>query len=177
MIETGRLILRPWREADRARFHAVLNTPAVMADAGGVQPRETIDRMFDLRLEDFARDGFCSLAVTLRETGEIIGTCGLRRPDNYPGTPVDGCVSIGWRIAEGYWRRGYAREAAEACLAWGWANLDTSEITAWTRPGNEPSWRLMERIGMERRPELDFARPNPADPDIRRIVYTMGRPA
>ena len=57
MITTDRLMLRPRREDDRADFAAIINTPAMMADFGGVKDRPGIDKLFDKRIADQARNG------------------------------------------------------------------------------------------------------------------------
>ena len=86
---------------------------------------------------------------------------------------------IGWRIAEAHWGKGYAREAAAASIAWGWAHLDAPAIGAWTTIANDRSWGLMERLGMRRRPDLDFhlRAHAPDDPVGAMIVYILERPA
>ena len=73
---------------------------------------------------------------------------------------------------------GYAKEAAHASLAWGWANLDASRIMAITVPANTASWGLMTRLGMIRRTDLDFGHPSfePGHPLHRHIVYVAERP-
>ena len=57
-------------------------------------------------------------------------------------------VEIGWRIAAAHQRQGYAEEAARIALAAGFGPLRLPEIVAWTIPANEPSWRLMEKLGL-----------------------------
>jgi RimJ/RimL family protein N-acetyltransferase len=81
-------------------------------------------------------------------------------------------------LREDAWGRGYAAEAARACLDWAWANLGVPRIVSFTTPANEPSWRLMERLGMVRRPDLDFAHPQfpPDHPLSRHITYVIERP-
>jgi RimJ/RimL family protein N-acetyltransferase len=178
MIETDRLILRPWCEADKPLFHDIINTPAMMAHFGGVAPRESIDALIDMMIEAQARDGCSMWAVDWRGTGELIGICGVRIQRSYETLAVYGELEIGWRIAEPYWGRGVAREAAEASLAWAWANTDAPRVAAWTSADNHRSWGLMERLGMARAPELDFHHPKYAadDPDGAMIVYTIARP-
>ena len=97
----------------------------------------------------------------------------MRIARNYPDTPVAGMHEAGWRIAETHWGRGYAREAAEASLAWAWANTDATTVAAWTSADNVASWKLMERLGMTRRPDLDFDHPDGSGP---LLVYAIGRP-
>jgi len=179
MIETPRLILRPWREDDKDAFNAIINTPAMMAHFGGVAPHEKIDALIDRQMEKQAADGHCMWAVETKADGELVGICGLRF-GGHPGTPVDGMYELGWRIAERHWGQGIAREAAEASRDWGWANTPARTIAAWTNPDNTPSWGLMIRIGMARRPDLDFRHPLYLDTDDvigDMIVYAIDRPA
>ncbi len=179
MIETERLRLRPWRPEDRPAFDAMVNTEPMMRYLGGIQPPEKIDAMFERRLNDHARFGHCYWATELRDTGQLIGSCGIRIASDYPpGAQVAGMPEIGWRIAEPHWGRGYAREAIEASIAWGWAHLAAPAIGAWTTIENEASWGLMKRLGMTRRPDLDFHHQGypPGDPAGAQIVYILARP-
>jgi len=179
MIETARLRLRPWTVADRPAFDAAFNTEPMMRHLGGIRSPEKMDAMFERRLSDQARFGHSYWAAQLRDTGELVGSVGIRIASDYgPEAPVAGMPEIGWRIAEPHWGRGYAREAAEASIAWGWANLDAPAIGAWTTQPNRQSWGLMERLGMTRRADLDFRHHGyPAgDPVGAMIVYLLERP-
>ncbi|MDT8758006.1 GNAT family N-acetyltransferase [Sphingomonas psychrotolerans] len=174
MIETGRLILRGWREADKPGFHALVNTPAMMAHFGGPVARARHDELIDRQIDQQARFGHCMWAVELRGSGELAGICGLRI-GGHPNTPVVEELEIGWRIGEKFWGQGIAREAAEASLAWGWSHTDRARIAAWTVIGNKRSWGLMERLGMRRRADLDFRHPDHSedDPFGAMIVYAI----
>ena len=179
MIETARLRLRPWLAEDRPAFEALVNTPAMMAHLGGVKPASGIDAMFEKRLEDQAAHGCAYWATELRASGALAGSCGIRIASNYGAeAPVAGMPEIGWRISEAHWGKGYAREAAEASIAWGWAHLASPAIGAWTTIANTGSWGLMERLGMQRRPDLDFRLSGyaPDDPVGAMIVYLLERP-
>ncbi|MBU3076817.1 GNAT family N-acetyltransferase [Sphingomonas quercus] len=178
MIDTERLLLRPWREEDRPAFEALASTPGMTARVGGLRNRAQIDAMFARRLEDQARFGHCYWAMELRGTGKLVGSCGIRIAGNYGYAPVAGLAEIGWRVAERYWGRGLAREAAMASIDWGWANLDAPVIGAWTTIGNKRSWGLMERLGMKRRADMDFRHADygPDDPAGAMIVYLIERP-
>lgn len=177
MIETRRLRLRRWREGDKPAFHALVNTPAMMAHFGGPTTREKHDLIIDRQIEQQARHGHCMWAVELRDTGALAGVCGLRI-GGHAGTPVPEELEIGWRIGEAWWGQGIAREAAEASIAWGWANTVRRRIAAWTVIGNTRSWGLMERLGMRRRADLDFRHPEycEGDPLGAMIVYALDRP-
>lgn len=178
MIETARLRLRPWREADKPAFHALVNTPAMMAHFGGPTTRARHDAIIDRQIEQQARHGHSMWAVEPRCGGVLMGVCGLRI-GGHPGTPVPEELEIGWRIGEAWWGQGIAREAAEASLAWGWVNTDRPRIAAWTVIENVRSWGLMLRLGMRRRVDLDFRHPDYAadDPVGAMIVHAIDRPA
>jgi RimJ/RimL family protein N-acetyltransferase len=177
VIETDRLVLRPWREADKPGFHTLVNTPAMMAHFGGPVARSVHDAILDKQIAQQAEHGHCMWAVELRDGGALAGICGVRN-GGYPGTPVPDELEIGWRIGEAYWGQGIAREAAEASMAWGWANTIRPRIAAWTVAGNARSWGLMERLGMRRRADLDFHHPAYAadDPVGAMVVYAVERP-
>ena len=178
IAESDRLILRTWDTADRAEYARHCNTPAVGRHVGGVQSEEDLNGAFE-RLEGYQRDtGHTFWVVERKSDGALLGFCGLKVA-NLAGTPVDGEVEIGWRLREDSWGQGYAKEAAGAALDWAWANLDAARIVSFTTPANEPSWGLMERLGMTRRADLDFAHPHFAadHPLSRHITYVIERPA
>ena len=177
MIETARLRLRPWREEDKDAFAAMVNTPAMMSHFGGVRPRADMDALVDAQIASQQVDGFSMWAVDWRETGDLVGIVGLRRA-HHPDVAITGELEAGWRIAEPFWGKGVAREAAAAAIAWGWAHTPDRRIVAYTTAANTPSWGLMERLGMQRRVELDFRHPrfDAADPLGAMIVYAIDRP-
>ena len=144
MIETGRLILRDWRDADAGPFLAMGNDAEVMRYLGPQQSRVDVEAAI-ARQRGFLRTlGYCFWALERREDGAFLGFCGLKPgPD---GTPIAGEVEIGWRLRRDACGQGYAREAAEAALGWGWANTDAPMIAAITVPANRRSWGLMERL-------------------------------
>lgn len=175
---TERLILRTWRGGDRAEYMSACNTPAVTRHLNGPQTEEEIDAAFARIARSQADHGFSFWAIERRVDGTLLGYCGLRICDDLE-RPVHGEIEIGWRLREDAWGQGYAREAAEAALQWAWANLAAGRIVSFTVPANEPSWRLMERLGMVRRPDLDFAHPRfpPDHPLSRHITYVAERPS
>ena len=69
------------------------------------------------------------------------------------------CVEIGWRLAAEHWGRGYAPEAARAALAFGFDTLALREILSFTAVANQPSRRVMEKLGMTHDPADDFDHP------------------
>lgn len=171
MIETQRLILRPWEERDRAPFHAMCRDPQVMATLGPLMTREQSDALVDRVIGFQAKFGYTFWALERRQDGKFLGFCGLK-----PGaldTPIEGQIEIGWRLASDEWGKGYAREAAQASLDWAWDHLDVATVMAITARVNKRSWGLMERLGMQRVAALDFDHPLvPEESELRpHIVY------
>ena len=174
-LGTERLILRSWRGADVAPFHAMCQNPEVMAYLGPPITLQRAQQIVDHQQLFQADHGHCFWAIERRSDGAMLGFCGLK-----PGpekTPIENRIEIGWRLRADAWGQGYAREAAQASLDWGFANLDEDRIWAITVLANSRSWGLMERLGMTRHEDLDFDHPAlPADsPLLRHITYSIGR--
>lgn len=155
-IETERLVLRDWTDADGPRFYAVMNTPTVMQYLGGVQAPEQWEAALE-RIRGFSRDfGHTFWILEEKATGELLGFCGLKRV-NAPGAgDLTGTPEIGWRLRETAWGRGIAKEAAIASLDLAFEQFGYDAVIALTVEQNGPSRGLMVRLGMNRRPDLDF---------------------
>lgn len=176
MIATERLILRAWRDDDRAPFHAMCTDPRVMEFLGPPMERAETDAAIDRQNGLIASFGHGFWAVEHAGDGTFMGFCGIK--PGAEGTPIHGEIEIGWRMAAPFWGQGYAREAAQASLDWGWAHLDAPGIAAITTVGNRRSRGLMERLGMVRAPEHDFEHPAvPLGSPLRpHVTYRIGRP-
>lgn len=176
MIATMRLLIRPWRDADRAPFAAMSGDPEVMRYLGPLHDRAGADAAIDRAISHQAANGFCFWALERRDDGEFLGFCGLKRVDVV--SPIAGDAEIGWRLRRDAWGGGYAREAATAVLAWGFDAGNLTRIVAMTSAENLRSWGLMKRLDMVRRPELDFDHPALAvgDPLRPHIVYSIDAP-
>ena len=174
IAETQRLILRTWDEADIAPFMAGLNTPAVMQWLGGVGDAALYRRMYERMTACQSAHGHCFWIVERKSDAEMLGFCGIFRTDR-PGTPVDGCTEIGWRLREDVWGMGYAREAAEASLTYGFGVLELERVVAFTVRQNAPSWGLMQKIGMIRARDLDHLLDGHGDALKDQIVYKIDR--
>lgn len=172
MIETERLRLRNWRAGDDALLHAHCNTPAVMRWLGGVKPRDVMTAVAD-RLGGWQEErGHTFWVVERRHDGAFLGFCGIKIADD-AGSPVEGQYEAGWRLREDAWGKAYAREAATASLDFAFAKLGAERVVALTVAGNTASWGLMERLGMVRRPDLDYVGAPWAEGMV--IVYSIGR--
>lgn len=174
VLTTERMVLRQIREDDLDAHMALLNTPAVMEHLGGVQSREVIAAKHAASRASFATEGFGFMLAEERATGEIVAHCGLRRVA-HPLAPNPTDHEIGWLVRADRWRMGYAHEAMRAVIDWGFAVHHAPHIIAITVAENVGSWRLMEKLGMERRPDLDFPE-SPDHPNLRHnIVYAITR--
>ena len=174
IIETERTIIRQWREADRAAWRAMNADAQVMR----FFPKTLSDAESDEAMERYARgiaeNGFSFYAVERKADGAFMGTCGLQRLPY--DTPIGRPIEVGWRIDAPFWRQGYALETARACLVDAVTRCGiTEDIIAQTAFANEPSWRLMEKLGMVRRADLDFDHPkvDDASPLKRSKVYVI----
>lgn len=174
--ESPRFRLRTWQESDIDPFMAGLNTPAVMQYLGPLGDRQFYADMYDRYQACLMEFGHCFWIVERVNDNAILGFCGLKRV-NSMGTHLRGEFEIGWRLRQDIWGQGYAKEAAIGCFSLAFDRFDASIVYAFTIIGNKASWGLMERLGMERRADLDFtderfsADLNPA------IVYSMGKNA
>ncbi|HUQ40863.1 MAG TPA: GNAT family N-acetyltransferase [Candidatus Limnocylindrales bacterium] len=145
-FETPRLVIRSFEPRDAAALHA-----RVFGDAEtmkyiprGASPsldrtRASIDRF--LRHE--REHGFGLWAVELKETGELIGDCGL-----FLVQGVGPEVEVAYHFGRDWWGQGFATEAAAACLRYGFAQCDLTEIIAICFPDHAASRRVMEKAGM-----------------------------
>lgn len=172
VIETERLLLRDWREADIDAFDRHTNTPKVMRWLGGVTPRAELEERLRTRVMRWQTErGFTFWAVERKADEELLGFCGIKLADT-AGAPVEGMFEVGWRLREDAWGQGYAKEAAIASLVFAFERLGADRVVALTCIQNEASWGLMERLGMTRRPELDYD--DPRFPDLNpTIIYDI----
>lgn len=173
-IETARLILRSWREADKAPFAALNADPEVMRHFPMPLTREESDTLVDRVTVAMAERGWGWYAVEVKNGAPCIGMIGLNVP--HYELPCGPCVEVGWRLARTSWGKGYATEAAGACLDYGFQRLNLPEIVAFTAVGNTPSRAVMERLGMTRDPADDFDHPlvEPGHRLRRHVLYRLG---
>jgi RimJ/RimL family protein N-acetyltransferase len=169
VLTTARLILRRIRADDLDAHMALLNTGAVMRHLGGVQPRGVIAAKHEASRASFAAEGIGFMLAEERATGDIIAHCGLRRIA-HPLAPNPHNFEIGWLVREDRWRMGYAFEAMRAVVDWGFAVHAAPQIVALTVADNAASWRLMEKLGMTRRADLDFADPDAGEAIIQYAI-------
>ena len=177
MMETERLVLRRWHDRDREPYAALSADPAVMDWLGGkLFTREQTDAQIDSLQAELDDLGHGCLAIQRQSDGAFLGTIALAPIDLKPPAPSG--VEIGWRLARHAWGHGYATEAAAAVLMDGLDRVGLAEIVSFTAHSNVRSQAVMGRIGLHRRPDLDFDHPNlAADHPLRPHVVFSTRPA
>ena len=176
ILETARLILRTEASGDQEIWAKFMNTPAVMEHLGGPRDAHKIEASFAAMGMNRAKHGFSFMLMQHKDSGELIGNCGLRLADNpLAHSDMIGAFEIGWSLREEYWRQGYAFEAASATLDLAFDRFDAPAVYAMTAARNEPSWRMMEKLGMTRKAEYDFDDPDYLPHDNPTIIYAIER--
>ncbi len=154
VIETERLILRPFEPADEAPYAAIRSRPEVTrylagGEASAADGAETAARLVPAFAALWNDLGYGPWAVVERTTGRLIGHLGLRLlPEFHGRTELLYALSL---EAQG---NGYAQEGAAAALSFGFDTLRLPTIIALASPQNETSLKVMDRVGMKRRPGL-----------------------
>jgi RimJ/RimL family protein N-acetyltransferase len=173
VISGERVLLRPWRDDDRAPFAAMNADPRVMEFFPDRLDRGRSDALIERIRAHFAERGFGLWAVEAPGVAPFIGFAGLAVPRFAARfTP---CVEVGWRLAFAHWGRGYATEAARLALADGFGRLALPAVVSFTAAGNRRSRAVMERLGMRRDPAEDFDHPDlPEGHPLRRhVLYRL----
>ncbi|RFU42396.1 N-acetyltransferase [Actinomadura logoneensis] len=168
-LRSERLVLRPWREDDRAPFAALNADPEVMEHFPAPLTRAESDALLARLNAAIEERGFGFWAVEVAETGRFIGFTGLSVPRfDAHFTPA---VEVGWRLARESWGHGYATEAARRSLDHAFDDLALPEVVAFTAVENVRSRAVMHRLGMTHDPADDFDHPSlPEGHRLRRHV-------
>lgn len=174
-LEGARLRLRAWRDDDLEPFAALNADRAAMQHFPDILTRAESAALMDRIRAHFAENGWGFWAVEEKGGAPFLGMVGLMRVSwSARFTPA---VEIGWRIATAHQRRGHAEEAARLALRFGFEELGLEEIVAFTTPANEPSWRLMEKLGMVRDGMFDHPRLPEGHPMRPHLLYRLRRSA
>ncbi len=142
-IETPRLLIRKWMSgdaydlapiyADRETMRYIPSGPCDLE-----RTRAAVQKMTD----DDDRDGFGAWPVILKQTGKLVGECGLQYLNQTPE------VEIGWVLDRALRGSGYATEAAAAVLEFGFSALRLARIVAVVNPENQASVAVVNRLHM-----------------------------
>jgi len=154
-LVTQRLILRPFVKEDFDAVHAY----ASCADNvrymiwGPNEEADTEAFIVDClsKAEEKPRLNY-DFAVTLKDSGKLIGGCGVYLNKNQT------VGMLGWILHRDYWKQGYTPESAMALLGFGFETLKLHRIYATCNADNYGSWRVMEKCGMRREAHFKSAR-------------------
>src|ERR1700722_14097324 len=137
IIETPRLGLRNWIDADTPEFIEMNRDSRVMEYFPRLLPAKETEEMIHRIKTHINTHSFGLWAAEIKETHEFIGYVGLAIPRfEADFTP---CVEIGWRLAYKHWNKGYAQEAAFACLDYGLTHLNLDAVVSFTAVVNTRS--------------------------------------
>ena len=144
ILETERLYLREMTSSDFPSLCKILQDEKAMYAYEGALDDEEAQEWLDRQISRYQKWGFGLWAVILKETGEMIGQCGLTM-QVWKDREV---LEIGYLLQRAHWHRGYAIEAARACKAYAFAALDAPAVCSIIRDTNLPSQRVALRNGM-----------------------------
>ena len=173
LIETRRLVLRPWRSSDLPLFAEQNADPVGMRFLTGVLTRAESDAYAARAERHLAETGFCKWAVEAPGVAPFIGAVGLSWL-NFEASFAP-AVEVAWRLDRRYWGFGYTTEAAAACIDDGFTRVGLTDIVALTAVGNIASTRVMERLGMRRTIEFDHPKLPQGSVLRRHVLYRLAR--
>lgn len=145
VLETERLSLRQMTTDDAPFILVLVNEPSFIQNIGDRKVRTIEDaRAYILNgpVKSYEKHGFGLYLVSLKETNESIGMCGLIKRDGLEN------VDIGYALLPKFWSRGYAVEAARAVKEYAKDVIGLKRLVAIVDPANEGSIRVLERIGL-----------------------------
>ena len=144
-IETKRLILREMTENDLPALRKILQDEEVMYAYEHAFSEEEVIKWFENQRRRYREDGFGLWAAVLKDSGEMIGQCGI----TYQDLGNERVPETGYLFQKKFWHSGYATEAAQACNRYAFDVLGMAEIYSIIRDNNLPSRKVAERNGME----------------------------
>jgi len=145
-IKTKRLKLRPIKDKDLDVLADLNGDPEVMRYILPPLSRNIVAQAMDWFQSEWNRLGYGCFTLFEKRTGKFIGQCGLQKLE---GNPEAEEVEIAFIIAKPFWGQGYATEATQAVLDFGFTHSGLSRIVAVTIEGNSPSKRVLEKLGFQ----------------------------
>ena len=145
IFETERLFARKLTKDDFGSLCRILQDPEVMYAYEHAFSDAEVNSWLERQLKRYVTDGFGLWAVILKETGSMIGQCGLTMQD-WNGKMVP---EIGYLFEKAYWHLGYASEAAKGCKEYAFQSLKLPRVYSIIRDNSLPSQRVAERNGMK----------------------------
>lgn len=175
ILQTPRLRVRNWLDEDRSLFREINSDPKVMEFFPRRRTAAEADALMDEVAARIDATGLGVYALETKVDRQPIGFCGLLEVC-MPGIFPDETVEIGWRLAHRFWGHGYVTEAAHAILDHAFMTLRLKTVVSFAIPDNRRSLAVMERLGLDRIPAMDFDHPRVPEthPHLKRhIVYSV----
>jgi RimJ/RimL family protein N-acetyltransferase len=170
-LETARLLMRRWREADREPFARLNGDEKTLVFFPSTLTRRQSDALVDRIEARFAEHGYGLWALEVKESGQFIGFTGLAPLP--ADVPHGGGMEIGWRLAREAWHRGYASEAARAARDAAFGGIGLTELWSMTAVLNTPSQAVMRRIGMAEATRFEHPRVPDGSPLKPHVMYHL----
>jgi ribosomal-protein-alanine N-acetyltransferase len=150
-LRTPRLTIRQLRPSDLSGLHELQGDPEATRFIGGVWTPERTRVVLETIIRNYKNGHLEWYAVAEQKTDEFLGVCFLapfspQRCEEIDGKPH---IELGFRFVRRYWGQGYATEAAEAMLEWGFRKLNLDEIVSIVAPENVASERVLHKLGMQ----------------------------
>ncbi|RNC82630.1 MAG: N-acetyltransferase [Phycisphaera sp.] len=146
-LVTKRLIIREPLESDAQHlYEGIFSDPLAMKYIGDGAPRDLamVEESLRRRIAFFKEHGVSLMTVTLKDTGEIIGDCGVL-PYNWEGPQIE----LAYRYRPSAWGNGYAKEAGKAVLESVWRVTEIEELLGVTDMDNIASQKVLLSLGFE----------------------------
>lgn len=146
ILETERLVLREFTMQDEKDLLPLFSDPDVMHfSVWGPLDNKGVKNFLEKTLQSYKTYGYGKWAVILKETGELIGACGIHN------VQVDGelLTEVGYRLAKKYWGKGLGTEVARAIRDYGFKVLNLPYLVSCMHPDNVASIRVAEKNGMK----------------------------
>jgi RimJ/RimL family protein N-acetyltransferase len=141
---TARLAFREMTHDDFGDMYALLGNPQVMAFYPHPKSNDEVRGWIDSSLRSYEANGFGLRILELAHSGTFIGDCGL----TYQEVDGETVLEVGYQLLPEYQGKGYATEAANACLNLAFGTIGADRLTAIINPRNAPSRAVAERLGM-----------------------------
>ena len=147
-LETDRLRLRHFTPQDLQIMYVLGTDPDVIkyADTPCKDLEEAWQRLEQGPLADYKKYGYGRFAVEYKETGRVIGFCGIKY------LPEIDLPEVGYRYLKEYWGKGIGTEAAQVCVDFARTDLKIEKLIALIIPENIASIRVAEKLGMTKGP-------------------------
>ncbi len=164
VLDTARLRLRRFRRDDIEAVFAIISDDVAMQYYPKTFNRTDAEQWIERNLRRYREDGYGLFAVTLKDSDDLIGDCGVIKQS------VEGelAMEVGYHFRRDQWGHGYATEAAHGCMGLAFQTFGAGQVISLIRPENTPSRRVAERNGMKlERHVMHYGLPH--------LVYAMRR--